>query len=101
MVSLFGDTQTKLDKSTDLGFKDLNRLGDIRDTVKEQGVLSELSQLIDNDIDPSNKTEAGQQELVKLIHCNLTSNNPVMLAMNKVQPPAKTPDKKFIQNFLG
>jgi hypothetical protein len=106
---LFGDAQTKLDKSTDLhsgiinfdfGFKDWTRLGDIRDTVKEQRVLSELSQLIDNDIDPSHKTEAGMQELVKLIHRNLTPNNPVMLAMNRVQPPAKTP-RDFLQNFLG
>jgi hypothetical protein len=100
MTILFGDAQTKLDKSTDLhssiikfdfGFKDWNRLGDIRDTVKEQRVLSELAELIDNDIDPSNKTESGLQELVKLIHRNLSPNNPVMLAMNKIQPPAKTP----------
>jgi hypothetical protein len=58
MVILFGQTQTKLDMSTDLhsniikfdfGFNDSNRLGDIRDTVKEQGVLPELSQLIEND----------------------------------------------------
>jgi hypothetical protein len=108
MVILFGVTQTNLDKSTDLhsniikfdfGFKDSNCLGDIRDTVKEQGVLSELSQLIDNDINPEHKTEPGQQELVKLIHRNLTSNNSVMLAMNKVQPPAKTP-KDFYAKFL-
>jgi hypothetical protein len=97
-----------LDKSSDLhsniiefdfGFKDSNRLGDIRDTVKEQGVLSELSQLIDNDINREHKTEAGQQELVKLIHHNLTPNNPVMLAMNRVQPPAKTL-KDFYVKFL-
>jgi hypothetical protein len=76
MIILFGDAQTKLDKSTDLyssiikfdfGFKDWNRLGDIRDTVKEQRVLSELTGLIDNDINPMNKTEAGKQELVKLL----------------------------------
>jgi hypothetical protein len=77
MTILFGDAQTKLDKSTnlhssiikfDFGFRDWNHLGDIRDTVKEQRVLSELAELIDNDIDPSNETESGLQELVKLIH---------------------------------
>jgi hypothetical protein len=68
MTIQFGGTETKLDKSIDLhsnlikfdvGFDDWNRLGDIRDTVKEQRVLSELVELIDNDIDPVNRTEAG------------------------------------------
>jgi hypothetical protein len=36
---------------------------------------------------------------VKLIHRNLTPNNSVMLAMNKIQPPAKTP-KEFFAKFL-
>jgi hypothetical protein len=62
----------------------------MRDTVKEQRVFSELAELIDNDIDPSNKTQSGLLELVKLIHRNLCPNNPVMLAMNKIQPSAKT-----------
>jgi hypothetical protein len=93
MTILIGDAQTKLDKSTDLhssiikfdfGFKDWNRLSDIRDTVKEQRVISELAELIDNDIDPMNKTESGLLELVKLIHRNLSPNNPVMLAMNRI-----------------
>jgi hypothetical protein len=97
-----------LDKSTDLhsninkfnfGFNDSNRLGDIRDTGKEQGVLSDLSQLIENDTNPEHKTESGQLELVKVIHRNLTPNNSVMLAMNKIQPPAKTP-KDFYAKFL-
>jgi hypothetical protein len=74
-------------------------LVNILDTVKEQRVLSELTQLIDNDIDPMHKTEEGMQELVKLIHRNLTPNNPVMLAMNRVQPPAKNP-KDFWVKFL-
>jgi hypothetical protein len=39
------------------------------------------------------------QELEKLIHRNLTPNNPVMLAMNRVQPPAKTP-RDFYVKFL-
>jgi hypothetical protein len=81
------------------GFRDWTRLDDIRDTVKEQRVLSELSQLIDNAFNPSHKTEAGMQELVKLIHRNLTPNNPVMLTMNRVQPPAKTP-RDFNVKFL-
>jgi hypothetical protein len=105
---LFGETQTKLEKSNDLhsgiikfdfGFRGWTRLGDIRDTVKEQRVLSELSQLIDNDINPEHKTEAGMQELVKLIHRNLTPSNPIMLDMNRVRPPAKTP-RDFYVNFL-
>jgi hypothetical protein len=108
MTILFGDAQTKLDKLTDLhssiikfdfGFKDWNRSGGIRDTVKEQQVISELAELIDNDIDPSNKTESGLQELVKLIPRNLSPNNPVMLAMNKIQPPAKTP-RGFYVKFI-
>jgi hypothetical protein len=61
-------------------------LGDIKNALFEQGVLSELSQLLKNDINPEHKTEAGQLELVKLIHRNLTPNNSVMLAINKIQP---------------
>jgi hypothetical protein len=108
MVILFGKDQTKLDKSTDLhaniikfnfGLNDKDRLGDIRNTLFEQKVLSELSQFLENDIHPEHKTEAGQLELVKLIHRNLTPNNSIMLAMNKVQPPAKTP-KEFFAKFL-
>jgi hypothetical protein len=104
MVILFGDDQTKLDKSTDphaniikfnFGFNEKDRSGDIRNTLFEQGVLSELSQLLKNDINPEHKTEAGQLELVKLIHRNLTPNNSVMLAINKIQPPAKTPKECF------
>jgi hypothetical protein len=81
MVILFGEDQTKLDKSTDLhtniikfnfGFNDKDRLGDIRNTLFEQKVLSELSQLLENDINPEHKIEAGKLELVKLIHRNLT-----------------------------
>jgi hypothetical protein len=83
----------------DFGFKDWNRLGDISDTVKEQRVLSELVELIDNDIDPSNRTESGLLELVKPIHLNLSPNNSVMLAMNKIPLPAKTP-KDFYAKFL-
>jgi hypothetical protein len=95
-VILFGKDQTKLDKFTDLhaniikfnfGFNDKDRLGDIRNTLFEQKVLSELSQLSENDINPEHKTETGQLELVRLIHRNLTPNNLIMLAMNKVQDP--------------
>jgi hypothetical protein len=74
-------------------------LGDIRDTVKEQRVLSEFVELIENDIDPLNRTESGLLELVKIIHRNLSPNNLVMLAMNKIQLPAKTP-KEFYVKFL-
>jgi hypothetical protein len=64
MVILFGYDQTKLDKSKDLhsniikfdfGFNNSNRSGDIRDTVKEQGVLPDLSQLIKIDSNPEGK----------------------------------------------
>jgi hypothetical protein len=68
MTILFGEAQTKLDKSIDLhtnvtkfdfGFDDWHRLGDIRDTVKEQQVLSELVELIDNDMILSIKLRQG------------------------------------------
>jgi hypothetical protein len=104
VVILFGDDH----KSTDLhaniikfnfGFNEKDRLGDIRNTFFEQGVLSKLSQLLEKDINPEHKTEAGQLELVKLIHRNLTPNNSVMLAMNKIQPPAKNPEE-FFAKFL-
>jgi hypothetical protein len=98
----------KLDKSMDLhakiikfncGFNDKDHLGDIRNTFFEQKVLFELSQLLENGINPEHKTEAGQLELVRLIHRNLTPNNSIMLALNKVQPPAKIP-KEFFAKFL-
>jgi hypothetical protein len=97
MTILFGKNQTKLDKSIDLhsnvikfdfGFDDWNHLGYIRDTVKEQRVLSELVELIENNNDPVNRTEPGLLELVKIIHRILSPKNSVMLAMNKIQPPA-------------
>jgi hypothetical protein len=88
MVILFGEYQTKLDKSMDLhaniikfnfGLNDKDRLGDIRN---EQKLLFELSQLLENDINPKHTTEAGQLELVRLIHRNLTPNKSIMLAIN-------------------
>jgi hypothetical protein len=100
MVILFGEDQTKLDKSTDLhanvikfnfGLNDKDRLGDIRNTHSEQKVLFELSQLI--------KNEAGKLELVRLIHRNLTPNNSIMLATKKDKPPAKTL-KELFTKFL-
>jgi hypothetical protein len=95
-MSLLASTLTSLISTV---FDGWNRLGDIRDTVKEQRVLSKLVELIDNDIDPVNRTEAGLLELVKVIHRNLSPKNSVMLAMNKIQPPAKTL-KDFYVKFL-
>jgi hypothetical protein len=96
-ISLRTSTPTSLNSILDLTRRIVG--GDIRNTLFEQGVLSELSQLLENNINPEHKTEAGQLELVKLIHRNLTPNNSVMLAMNKIQPPAKTP-KEFFAKFL-
>jgi hypothetical protein len=97
MVILFGEDQTKLDLHANIikfnfGLNDKDHLGDIRNAYFEQKVLFELSQLLENDFNPEHKTEAGQLELV-------TPNNSIMLAMNKVQPPAKTP-KEFFTKFL-
>ncbi len=72
---------------------------DIKNTHSEQRVLFELSQLIENDFNPEHKTEAGKLELIRLIHRNLKPDSVIMLAMNKVQPPAKTP-KEFFAKFL-
>jgi hypothetical protein len=79
---------------------DWHYLGDVRDTLKEQRVFSELVELIDNDIDPVNKTEAGLLELVKSFHRNLSPKNSMMMAMNKIQPPAKTPKELYVKFLM-
>ena len=107
MVILFGD-ETKVDKPADLhksilgfnfGFTDSARLGNIIDTVSEQKVLNELSELIQNDYSPDHKTVGGMQEVVRLMHQNLKHDSPIMLAMNKLGPASKTPDE-FFENSL-
>jgi hypothetical protein len=108
MVILFGEDQTRLDKSMGLlttiikfnfGLNDNNRLGDIRNTHSEQKVFFELSQHIENDFNPEHKTESGKMELVRLIHRNLKPDSIIMLAMNKDKPPATTP-REFFTKFL-
>jgi hypothetical protein len=108
MVILFGEDQTRMDKSTGLlttiikfnfGLNDNTRLGDIRNTHSEQKVLFELSQHIENDFNPEHKTESGKMELVRFIHRNLKPDSIIMLAMNKDKPPATTPTE-FFTKFL-
>jgi hypothetical protein len=108
MVILFGDEQTRMDRSRDLltavinfnfGLTDNSRLGDIRNTHSEQRVLFELSQLIENDFNPEHKTEAGKLELVRLIHRNLKHDSVIMLAMNKIRPAAINPTE-FFKEFI-
>jgi hypothetical protein len=93
-ISLLTSTRTSLSSISDLKIRIvwviLGILSRSRDFF-----LNSLSSLTMISI-PSIKH---QQELVKLIHRNLTPNNPVMPAMNKVQPPAKTP-KDFYAKFL-
>jgi DNA topoisomerase IA len=104
MVILFGEDQTRVNKSTDLlttvikfnfGLNDNSCLGGIRNTHSEQRVLFELSQHIENDFNPEHKTESRKMELVRLIHRNLKPNSIIMLAMNKDKPPATTPKEFF------
>jgi hypothetical protein len=103
MVILFGD-ETKVDKPTNLHksildfnfvFIDSARLGTITDTVSEQKVLNELSQLIENDYSPEHKTVVRLQELVRLMHRNLKHDSAIMMAMNKLGPASKNPDECF------
>jgi hypothetical protein len=93
MVILFGEDQTRVDKSNDLlttiikfnfGLNDNSRLGDIRNTHSEQRVLFQLSQHIENDFNPEHKTESGKMEVVRPIHRNLKPDSIIMLAMNKI-----------------
>jgi hypothetical protein len=107
MVILFGD-ETRVDKPTDLHksildfdfrLMDNAQLGTITDTVSEQKVLNELSQLIENDYSPEHKTVTGLQELVRLMHRNLKHNPSIMLAMNKLGPASKNPDE-FFRKFI-
>jgi hypothetical protein len=110
MVILFGEDQTRMDKSNDLltsvinfnfELNDNSRLGDIRNTHSEQRNLFELSQLIENDFNPEHKTESGRMELVRLIHRNLKPDSIIMLAMNKIRPPATTPTEFFLKILSG
>jgi hypothetical protein len=107
MVILFGD-ETRVDKTRDLhktvinfdfGLMDNACLGIITNTVSEQKVLFELSQLIENDFNPEHKTEAGKQELVRLMHRNLKHDSTIMLAMNKLRPASENPTE-FFQKFI-
>jgi hypothetical protein len=81
------------------GFQDPLRLGNLTHVVYEQQVLDELYQLIENDTEPSNKTVAGLQELVNIIHANIGPKNPIMMHMKATQSMATTP-KEFLVKFL-